>query len=432
MPEHPYSPWRDRLLCYLDEHTREIVTSLGECVRLPSVSGTEEENTIQATLAAQLGDLGLEVDHWQIPLAETLAAADFPGVEVDRTEAWGLVARRPGRNPADCSSLMLGAHVDVVPPGDPAAWPGDPFDGHVDERFVHGRGSCDMKGGLVAAVWALRALVDLGVPLPGDLLLACVQGEEDGGLGTYAMLARGWRADACVIPEPTSLDLVPACAGSLTFRVRVPGLASHASRRTAGVSAVEKFLPVFRALRALEARRNEVTDPLLSVWDVPYPLEIGRVSAGDWSSSVPDLLVAEGRYGVALGEDPDHAREQFAAAVAEACAEDPWLRQHPVTVEWWGGQFASGSTPVHSPIGRVLADMHQSVSDHGQQVWAAPYGSDLRLMTGIGGIPTMHYGPGEARLAHGPRERVPIDEVLATAKTLTLTALAFCSLDRSG
>ena len=262
----------------------------------------------------------------------------------------------------------------------------------------------------------------------GDVLLACVQGEEDGGLGTYATLARGWRADACIIPEPTSLDLVPACAGSLTFRLRVPGLASHASRRTAGVSAIEKFLPVFAALRALEVRRNRDPDPLMAPWDIAYPLEIGRVQAGDWSSSVPDLLVAEGRYGVALGEDPLSARVQLEAAVAEACAADPWLRDHPVTVEWWGGQFASGATPVDASVARLVRDAHASVSGYRQQVWAAPYGSDLRLMTGIGGVPTVHYGPGEARLAHGPRERVSIAETLTTARTLAVVAMEHCGL----
>jgi MFS family permease len=152
-------------------------------------------------------------------------------------------------------SLMLNAHVEVVPPGDALAWPQPgAFAGQADAEYVYGRGSCDMKGGLVAAIWAIRALAEAGVRLPGDLILACVQGEEDGGLGTFATLARGWRADGCVIPESTSLDLVPACAGSLTFRLRVPGLAVHASRRTAGVSPVEKFWPVFQALRDPEAR----------------------------------------------------------------------------------------------------------------------------------------------------------------------------------
>src|SRR3546814_4569711 len=97
-----------------------------------------------------------------------------------------------------------------------------------------------MKAGVVAARWAVRALRASRVPLRGDVLVATVEGEEDGGLGTFGLLARGWTADACVVPEPTNLDLVPACAGALTSRLRIPGLATHASRRTAGASAIQR------------------------------------------------------------------------------------------------------------------------------------------------------------------------------------------------
>jgi acetylornithine deacetylase len=423
------------IVAYLDEHAGDIVSALSALVRVPSVCGTDEENAIQDLLAAELTSLGMEVDHWEIPLERTAAAAGFPGTEVDRRQAWGLVGRLPGSAAAQALSLMVNAHVDVVPAGDLTAWDGDPFSGRVDATAVHGRGSCDMKGGLVAGLWAVRALRDLGVPLRGDLLLACVQGEEDGGLGTFATLERGWRADACVIPEPTSLDLVPASAGALTFRLTVPGLAAHASRRTSGVSAVEKLLPVFTALRALEADRNReggpLTNPLMAPWDIPYAIEIGTVRAGDWSSSVPDLLVAEGRYGVALGESIDAARAAFEDAITGACAADPWLRDHPVTVQWWGGQFASAATPVDSAVVDLVREAHALAGGCDQGMWGAPYGSDLRLMTGLGGVPTVHYGPGDARLAHGPREHVPVAEVLMTAKTLALAAVRQCTTDRA-
>jgi acetylornithine deacetylase len=323
---------------------------------------------------------------------------------------------------------MLNAHVDVVPPGDLDSWHGaDPFSGAVDADAVHGRGACDMKGGLVAALWAVRALRELHVPLQGDLLLAAVQGEEDGGMGTYATLARGWRADACIIPEPTSLDIVPGNGGSLTFRLRVTGFASHASRRLSGVSAVEKFIPVFHALRALEAHRNTVVHPLMSRWAIAYPIEVGTVSAGNWSSSVPDALVAEGRYGVALEEDPVQARLELEAALATACADDPWLRDHPVEVEWWGGQFAPGRTDEASQVISTLRRSHAAVSGRDQETWGAPYGSDLRLMNAAG-VPTVQYGPGDAALAHGPRERVPIAEVLTATRALALTAIEHCML----
>jgi acetylornithine deacetylase len=420
--------WAPRVLEFIDCHAADLVTSLSDLVRIPSVSGSDDENSLQAVLADTAARSGLDVDFWQIPLRETLAADGFPGVEVDRREAWGLVGCARGSGGG--RSLMLNCHVDVVPPGDLAAWPGQgPFSGAISGGLVHGRGTCDMKGGLVAALWAMRALVTLKVPLTGDVLLACVQGEEDGGLGTFAMLARGWRADACVIPEPTSLDLVPACAGALSFRLRIPGLAAHASRRQSGVSAVEKFWPVFSALRDLEARRNEATHPLMDRWDIAYPIEIGRVRAGDWSSSVPDLLVADGRLGVALGEPPERARAALEAAIAAVCDPDPWLRDHRVIVEWWGGQFAPGLTDENAPVIGALRRAHGAVSGRRQQVWGAPYGSDLRLMSGLGGVPTVHYGPGDARLAHGPREHVDVGEVLTAARALAVLAVEYCSDD---
>jgi acetylornithine deacetylase len=420
-------PWRTRVLDYLDAHAHDLVDDLSALVRTPSISGSDDENTIQHALGAELTELGLQVDLWPVDLAETYAAQGFPGVEVARREAHGLVARVAGHSPDEAPSLMLNGHVDVVPPGDLAPWRGaDPFSGHADTHHVHGRGSCDMKGGLVAAMWVVRAMAELDVPLRGDLLLACVQAEEDGGLGTFAMLRRGWTADACVVPEPTSLHLVPATGGALTFRLRVAGLATHASRRTSGVSAVEKFVPLFRALRDLEDWRNADVHPLMAAWDVAYPIEVGTVRAGDWSSSVPDLLVAEGRYGVALGESPEAAKAVFEDTVRQVCGADPWLRDHPVVVEWWGGQFASGYTDPEAPVVHAVRRAHEAVGGAPQRVSGAPYGSDLRLLSNLAGIPTVHYGPGSPDLAHAPGERVPIAEVLTTARALAVLALDHC------
>ena len=389
---------------------------LAELVRIPSVGGSPGEVRIQERLADWMRAAGLEVDHWPIDLDEVTARPDFPGMEVPRTHAWGLVGRLPGTGGG--RSLMFNAHVDVVPPGEASAWRGDPFSGRVEGDLLYGRGSCDMKGGLVAA---LTAVEELAANRPrGDVLVACVAGEEDGGLGTYALLDRGWRADACVIPEPTGLAVVPAAAGALTFRLRVPGLAAHAARRASGVSAVEKFLPVFTALRELEARRNAGADPLFDRWDLAYPVEIGTVRAGDWASSVPGELVAEGRIGVALDESPDQARLALEEAVGRACAADPWLAAHPVAVSWWGGQFA----PARTADAAFVTAMTEAAGGRAEQ-WAAPYGSDLRLLTAAG-IAALQYGPGEVDLAHAPDEHVPLSQVREAARALTRLAARHC------
>ena len=192
--------WATRVLGEIDARLPETFALLAELVRIPSVSGTDPEHEIQARLARELTEAGLEVDHWQIPLDDLLAEPDFPGVEVERREAWGLVGRVPGSGGGD--TLLLNGHVDVVPIGNPAAWSRpDAFSGEVVGDTLFGRGACDMKAGLVAALAAVQAVRRLGVPLRGDLLLACVPGEEDGGLGTYAMLRRGWRPTPAWCPS---------------------------------------------------------------------------------------------------------------------------------------------------------------------------------------------------------------------------------------
>lgn len=418
---------RADVLAAVDALTGSMLDELTAAVRVPSVSGTDAENEAQAWLAGRWAAHGYDVDHWAIDLPSLTAHPDFPGMEVDRSEAWGLVGRVPGAG--DGASLMLNGHIDVVPTGDASQWHDHPFAGSLREGWLYGRGACDMKGGLIASWWAAAALQAAGVRLRGDLVLASVQGEEDGGLGTFALLQRGWRADACVIAEPTELDIIPANSGALTFRIRVPGAATHAARRTEGVSAIEKFWPIWRALEDLERRRHAVVDDWTRRWPLAHPLSIGTVHCGDWASSVPDLLVAEGRMGVAIDEPVPAARAALEAAVADACAADPWLHDHPATVEWWGGQFASGRLPEGSDLIERVRSAH-SVGSGGrpQDVYAAPYGSDLRLLTGLGGIPTVQYGPGDAVLAHSPSEAVRLDEVATVARSLALLAMDVCGV----
>ncbi len=210
-----------------------------------------------------------------------------------------------------------------------------------------------------------------------------------------------------------------ANGGALTFRLKVHGAAIHASRRTEGVSAVEKFYPIYLALADFELERNGDVDPRMQRWPVAYPISIGTVHSGDWASTVPDLLVAEGRFGIALGEDTSAARQVFEEYIAAACASDPWLAEHPVEIEWWGGQFASGQTEPNSRIIENLAAAHAQITGVSLEEYGAPYGSDLRLLTGLTGIPTVQYGPGDAAVAHAPDEYVLLSELETTARVIS-------------
>lgn len=403
-----------------------LVGALAELVRIPSVTGSAAESDAQRWMAGQLERAGLETDLWSIDLDALRTDPDFPGMEAPRTEALGLVGRWEG---AGGPTLVINGHVDVVPAGDLDQWTGrDPFAGRVEAGRVRGRGACDMKGGLLCGLFALRAIRAAGIALRGGVLIESVVGEEDGGLGTLAAIRRGYRGDAAIIPEPTSRTIVPACAGALTFRLVVEGRSAHGSLRREGVSAVEKFWPVFRALEALEERRNREPDPLMARFDPPYPISVGIVRAGDWPSSVPDRLVAEGRLGVAIGESPAEARRALEAAVRDLADVDPWFRDHPVAVEWFGGQFASGGIGADHPLVGLVARAHRELHADEPVIEGAPYGSDLRLLANLAGVPTLHYGPGDIREAHAPDESVSIDELVAATGTLVLAILRFCGV----
>ena len=397
----------------------ELVMLLQELLAVPTITGSDAESEGQHLLAARLQAAGADTDLWSIDLPALTSDPDFPGMEAPRTEAWGLVATW-GEGEPDAPTVVLNGHLDVVPTGGPELWTVDPWQGVVRDGAVLGRGACDMKAGLVCNLMAVEVLRRAGVRLRGRVQLQSVVGEEDGGLGAFATLRRGYRGDLAVISEPTAGGLVIASAGALTFRLTVPGRSAHGSMRLEGVDAVEKYLLVHQALRRLEAERNRDAPPLMARYALPYPLSVGTVRAGNWASSVPDTLVAEGRLGVALGEPVEHARAALESALAELCADDPWLTAHPVRVEWVGGQFASGSVDPAAPVVQAVSSAHARLHGARPEVHGVPYGSDLRLLTGLGGVPTVHYGPGDVRLAHSPDESVPIADLVDVTRTLVL------------
>lgn len=399
-----------------------LIDDLVQLVQLPSITGTAAESESVNERAGVLQNLGYDTDLWKFDLKALIADPEFPGLEAERTEGYGVVATTGPGLPA----LVLQGHVDVVPTGDLAKWDGDPFSGRIDGNVLHGRGACDMKAGVAANFAVARAIAAGGVKLERPLAVHCVVSEEDGGLGAFATMRRGHRGDVAVISEPTSGKIITANAGALTFEIRVSGRAAHGSMRLEGFSAFEAFLPLHTAIRDLETQRNAAPSRLFADVALPYGISIGRISAGDWASSVPDLLVAEGRMGVQLGEDPADARAAFEATVAQVNSADPWLRDHPAEVSWPGGQFASGAIDEsHSLIGEMAAAVAHTTGVVPEQA-AAPYGSDLRLYSGIGGIPTLHYGPGEVRFAHAPSEQVNLDELIQVTRALTLLAVRRC------
>jgi acetylornithine deacetylase len=372
-------------------------------VRVPSVTG-EERSALEA-LAELAAGLGLEPDLHEHDLASLRSHPDHPGEEAARGELWGLTVTRRGEAPG---RLCLNGHVDVVGPGT-APWRHGPWSGVLEDGRLHGRGSVDMKGAVVASLHALAAV--RGGP---EIVLQCVASEEDGGLGTFAALERDAAFDAALIPEPTGFDVVCAQAGALTFRCVIHGRSAHAARRLEGSSAIDRYVRVHAALQELERSVNaDVEHRLMRELELPYPLLVGRVAGGEWSSQVPDRVEFEGRLGLPVGADPAEARAALQHAL-DAALDDG---EAPAEVHWTGGAFLPGETPPDHPwVDAVAAAVEVETGRRPRRV-GVPYGADMRLFTARG-IPCVMAGPSGIERAHAVDEWVDAAELVALARTV--------------
>jgi acetylornithine deacetylase len=371
-------------------------------VQAPSLTG--DERPALERLAELADDLDLLTDLHEHDLDALRAHPGHPGEEAPREELLGLTVTLPGTRPG---RIALNGHVDVVGVGS-QRWSHEPFSGAIADGHVHGRGAVDMKGGVIAALHALAELRDGDHP---EVVLQAVASEEDGGLGTFAALERDAAFDACLIPEPTGYEVVCAQAGALTFRATVRGRAAHAAVRLAGRSALDRYVGLHLAIQEHERAINrDVEHPAMRKLELPYPINVGRIDGGEWSSSVPDRVTFEGRLGVPLGSDLAEAREAFEAVLDDG--ESP-----PAEVEWTGGQFAPGATPTDHPWVDTVAAAVQAERRAPARLTGVPYGADMRLYCERE-IPVVMVGTPGIELAHAVDERVSVPDLAAVARII--------------
>jgi acetylornithine deacetylase len=401
-----------------------MLAFLAELIAIPSVANAE--TPAQELVASHLTALGLRTDVWEIDFDELKAHHGYTS-DVERSEGLGVVGMLEGSGGG--RTLVLNGHIDVVPAGEPDRWTYPPFElTRVGDRLF-GRGVVDMKGQVCCAIYAAKAIRAAGIDLGGDLHIQSVIGEEDGGAGALATILRGHTGDGAIVVEPTDFVVAPAQAGALSFRLTVPGKAAHGALREEGVDPVEKFLPIFEALRRFETERNtDVEDPLFAGDALPFAITMGRLEAGIWPSTVAESLTVSGRYGVAPGEDLSAARSAFENVVSAAARRDGWLGVHPPVVEWVGAQFESARTDEMDPVVRVLTDAAGALLGRPARVGGVRFGADMRLLTNHGGVPTVIFGPGDVREAHRPDESVGVQDLVRAAEILAVTAVRFCGL----
>jgi len=398
----------------------QIVQELRTLVSVRSLTGSED--AAQQEMATLMEKAGLNVDRPETDLGQLKRQPGFPGMEVRRLSLPIVAGHLKGR--AAGPRVLLVAHIDVVPPGERKQWQTDPFVPDVRGGRLYGRGACDMKGGAVAALAAVRALKAVGGPMRGEAILLSVPSEEDGGAGMFAAIQSGYTGSMAVITEPTCLDVVTVQSGAISFRLVVPGRSAHAAMRRAGVSALENLELLHKALKRNEEERNRAKQRSeLAELGLPYPTSIGKVRGGKWSSTVIDRIVAEGRYGVRLGQETEEAFKELESVIKDACEQNRWLRKNPATVKIYGGRFEAAELNADDPLPVGLGEAVKLITGKQARFAGVSYGSDMRLLINQGKTPTVLFGPGDVRVAHSPNEYVSIDEVVTCARVLAVWLL---------
>jgi len=412
------------------EVTREadVRSFLSSFVEFASTPG--EEAAVVSWFEDRLAEWGFETLTWTAD-ADVLAGhpsfPDDPG-EIDVAERPSVAGVLEFGDPDAGRTLVLNGHVDVVPASE-GSWSSPPFEATWDDDELIARGAADMKGGLTAVAFAARAAAERARErgIDGRIVVEGVAGEEEGGIGA-AMAALsspyGFQRDACIVAEPTEMQVVTAVEGSLMGEIRLEGRGAHAATRWRGESVFDHFERVREGLRAFERERERtVTHPLYDEHPIKWPVNVGTVRAGEWASSVPAALEAGVRVGVAPGETVADVESALRDRLEDVADADAWTREHPPVFEREGIQFEPATVDVDAAVVRAVRD---AASDAGfdDDPRGATYGADSRHYEAVG-IPTVVFGPGSIDQAHFPDETVDVAEVRAAADVLADATVAF-------
>lgn len=386
------------------------------------------------TRASTHGEVGGEESALQALLADRLRAAGFAVDLFEPLDLRGrpqLIARAIGRG--DGRSLLLNGHVDVVSVEPRSAWATDPFRARVRDGRLIGRGACDMKGGVAAMILAAEALAELEVPLSGDLIVNTVTDEESTGAGTLACIARGLRADGCLVPEPTSGHVWLGARGAMLAEVEVHGRAGHTGLARGdeldgpGVGAIEAIGPVLAAVAQLREEWWRSRAPGESPgWIVPT-----HIAGGEWIVTHPEscrvqLHVTFSAEQADAGGWGGPVRSEIEERIRVVAHADPWLASHPPTVRW-SVEVPAVAVDAGDPIvGTALGSAAALGHDAGiatRTTWL-----DTASLTRAG-TPAIGFGPGDVEVAHTVDESVDVDELVRAAQLLAVTAMRFCGVE---
>jgi acetylornithine deacetylase len=403
------------------------VDLLCQLVAEPSLLG--DEASAQALMAQQFAQLDLHVDEFEI---DEDKIRDHPGYSPSIVSYAGrrnVVGVHRPKGPVRGKSLILNGHIDVVPVGAQRLWTRLPFEPWIDGDKLYGRGSGDMKAGIVAYCMAFEALRKLGCEPAAPVYLQSVIEEECTGNGALACLVQGYRGDAALIPEPIP-GIMTSQMGVMWVAIEVLGTPVHAAVAQTGVAAIEFAQYLCAKLKEIEAQWNEPANrhPHYAQHDHPINFNIGKLSGGEWASSVATQCRADVRIGFYPGMKPAQVRALVEAALKAAYEAHPKKASVRYEVLYQGFQAEGMLVDMNQPMIDTLKACHHAVAGGQMELIASTATTDARFFQLYGGIPATCYGP-QSGNTHGIDEWVSIDSMMEVTQVLTLFMARWCQLN---
>jgi len=418
---------RDRIIASVDVGFAEQVEVTKTLVRFASLRGAE--HTTQDFVFRAFGDEGLALDRF---LMDRAAIERHPGgskYSDEHSDAPIVVGiHRPRQETG--RSLILQAHVDVVPAGPDALWSRPAFEPTIEGDWMFGRGAADMKAGHAANLFALKALRRIGLQPAATVYLQSVVEEESTGNGALMTHLRGYRADAVLIPEPEDEKLVRANTGVLWFEVHIQGHPVHVREMQSGGNAIDAAYRVIAALRQLEENWNARKQgrEYFEQEDHPINLNIGRIEGGDWASSVPAWCKLSCRIAIFPGTDANEAAREIEKAITDFARGDTLLANNPPRVVF-NGFFAEGYVLAPgSQAEAVLAGSHREVTGKPLESFVTAGYLDTRVYSLYDRVSALCYGP-ISRNIHGADECVSLASVQRVTATMALFIAEWCGVE---
>lgn len=426
------------ILAAVDKLESELVNTASEIIQIPSINPyinpelKDEliggETRVNEYLQPVMDSIGLKTDLWE--------------VEEGRANLVGVY-----KGTGDGRSLIFNGHVDTVAVGPEELWTeAGPFSGEVIDGKLYGRGSTDMKGPDVAAIYGFKALLEAGYKPKGDVILETVSGEEmmQPEIGTSATVERGYTADAAIVVEPSAppyrLAILTASPGVLILKVTIRGKAAHTSMRDevvraggrgaeVAVSAVDKAMVIYQGLLKLEEEWGQTKSHPAFTRPGHFTLSPTTFAGGlSGIAFIPEECSITYVVWHAPQESDEQVKNEIETYIHNLTQTDAWLRENPPELDWRDGWWwPPYDVPKDTPICAAAAAAYEAVLGEPAKYYGFTAVDDATFLNQAD-IPTITMGPSSIEIAHTANEYIEIQDLLDAAKIYALTIVEWCGV----